>query len=502
MVFKCKICGGNLEIGENRTITTCEYCGTKQTLPKLENDKVANLYDRANHFRRNNEYDKAEAVYEMILNEDSKDAEAYWSLILCKFGVEYVEDPRTHEYIPTCNRTQNTSILTDENYKQALKYANNDQKELYKTEAEKINQIQKEILEISNKEEPFDVFICYKETDENGKRTQDSVIAQEIYYQLQKEGLKVFFAKITLENKIGQSYEPYIFAALNSAKVMLVLGTKKEYLEATWVKNEWSRYLALIKNGEEKTLIPCFKEMDAYDLPEEFAYLQSQDMSKLGFEQDLLHGVKKLVNKEEKKEKSKAPKILLIAIILLLLIIGSGAILFFSPEVEIEAQTATTQKQEQREIIRQDITAVNGYTFTVTEEELIEKLKEKIEQTEYKDLIEIQKIETEGEYTVVGWFYDETKLNVVGIQFVSHNGYVSSVMCTPAEYGSGDISSLAVPENLYEEAKRILGSQTEEWKKLEEENKIIEETTDRFTGEEITDGTFYCGMIKNLRISQ
>ena len=47
MIFKCKICGGNLEIEKNSTIATCEYCGTKQTLPKLENDKVTNLYDRA-----------------------------------------------------------------------------------------------------------------------------------------------------------------------------------------------------------------------------------------------------------------------------------------------------------------------------------------------------------------------------------------------------------------------------------------------------------------------
>ena len=158
--------------GENSKIITCEYCGTKQTLPKLENDKVTNLYDRANHFRLNNEYDKAEALYEMILNEDPKDAESYWSLILCKFGVEYVQDPKTHEYIPTWNRTQTTSIFADENYKQAIKYASEEQKEIYKKEAEKINNIEKGILEISNKEEPFDVFICYKETDNEGKRTR------------------------------------------------------------------------------------------------------------------------------------------------------------------------------------------------------------------------------------------------------------------------------------------------------------------------------------------
>ena len=99
MIFKCKICGGDLELQGNDGIITCQYCGTKQTLPKLESDRVVNLYDRANHLRRNNEYDKAEALYETILNENNKDAECYWSLLLCKYGVEYVKDPKTGEYI-------------------------------------------------------------------------------------------------------------------------------------------------------------------------------------------------------------------------------------------------------------------------------------------------------------------------------------------------------------------------------------------------------------------
>ena len=69
----------------------------------------------------------------------------------------------------------------------------------------------------------------------------------------------VFFSRITLEDKLGTAYEPYIFAALNSSKVMVVLGTKPEYFNAVWVKNEWSRYLSLIKNGEKKILIPALQ---------------------------------------------------------------------------------------------------------------------------------------------------------------------------------------------------------------------------------------------------
>ena len=295
MLFKCKMCGGDLEILEGKTIVVCQSCGSRQTLPKLTDDKKQNMYDRANHFRRNNEYDKAMSIYENILNEDTTDAESYWSLVLCKYGIEYVEDPKTNQRIPTCNRTQYTSVFADENYKAAIEYADSAQREIYEVEAGMIDSIQKGILEISRKEEPFDIFICYKETDASGRRTPDSVVAQEMYYELTQEGYKVFFSRITLENKLGTAYEPYIFAALNSAKVKVVVSTRKEYVNAVWVQNEWSRFLNLIEKGEDKTLIPAYRDMDPYDLPEEFSHLQALDMSKLGFMQDLIHGIKKMI---------------------------------------------------------------------------------------------------------------------------------------------------------------------------------------------------------------
>ena len=138
-IFKCKMCGGQLEIIEGTTVCTCDYCGTEQTLPRLDTDKKANLYDRANHFRRNNDFDKAMSIYEQILNEDSSDAEAYWSLVICKYGIEYVEDPVSHKRIPTVNRAQYTSIYDDENYKQALENADTLQKSVYEHEANAIN---------------------------------------------------------------------------------------------------------------------------------------------------------------------------------------------------------------------------------------------------------------------------------------------------------------------------------------------------------------------------
>lgn len=144
----------------------------------------------------------------------------------------------TFNRIPTCHRTLVESVLSDVDYISCIENAEESQKLLYINEAKEIDKLQKDILSIAGKEKPYDIFICYKETDNNGKRTMDSVIANDIYYQLVQEGFKVFYAAITLEDKLGQEYEPYIYSALNSAKVMLVVGTKPEYFNAVWVKNE------------------------------------------------------------------------------------------------------------------------------------------------------------------------------------------------------------------------------------------------------------------------
>lgn len=297
ITIKCKMCGGNLNLIEGLHIAECEYCGTKQTVPVPEDEKKTKLFERANRFRSDCEFDMAAGIYETIVHDYPDEAEGYWGLVLCKYGIEYVDDPTTGEKIPTCHRLSFDKVQDDINYGFAFRKAAPDAKNLYIDEADKIENIRSKILEISNKEEPYDIFISYKETDFNGNRTQDSVIAQNIYDELVKNGYRVFFSRISLESKLGQEYESYIFSALNSSKVMLVIGTSTENINAVWVKNEWKRYLEVIKKDGSKVLIPCFKGMDAYDLPKEFAHLQAQDLNKVGAIQDLVRGISKVIPK-------------------------------------------------------------------------------------------------------------------------------------------------------------------------------------------------------------
>ncbi len=300
-IFKCKMCGGALEIGENQSVATCEYCGTKQTLPKLDNEKKVALFSRANNLRIKSEFDKAAGIYESIIAEFRDEAEAYWGLVLCKYGIEYVDDGKGSR-IPTCHRTLPLSIMEDDDFQQACENADISAKNIYRDEAKAIDKIQKKILNIALNEDPYDIFICYKETDDiTGARTEDSLIAQDIYTGLLKDGYRVFFARDSLREVAGAEYEPYIYAALSSAKIMLAIGTKHDYYDAVWVKNEWSRFISMMSDDLSKVLIPCFKNMDAYDMPKEFKNMQALDMGEVTFFGSLTENIERILDKSKGK---------------------------------------------------------------------------------------------------------------------------------------------------------------------------------------------------------
>lgn len=309
-VFKCKMCGGALEVRGNLTTTTCEYCGSQQTLPQLNDDKLERLYDRANHFRRNNEFDKAMGIYEQILDENNEDAEVYWSIVLCRYGIEYVEDIKTQRRIPTVNRAQIVPVSSDADYALALKYADVSQKIIYENEAKAIDEILEGIFAFSRQEEAFDVFISYKETDDvTGNRTQDSLDALEVFYlPLIKKGYNVFYAPMTLKEKHipKGKYDSYIFSALSSAKVMIVLGSKEEYFQAEWVKNEWGRYLnRIVKNNEDKDIIPVYRNISPSQLPEKLRSFEAFDLSK---PDTLFYVMQKIEQIIPKKSQNNSPK--------------------------------------------------------------------------------------------------------------------------------------------------------------------------------------------------
>ena len=273
--LNCRCCGGVLDV--TSAMTVCEYCGATNFISDTAG-KYINQLNRANKLRQQKEYDNAIRIYDNILSENIPSADILWLRTLCEYGIEYVPDPISTKYFPTLHRIKDESILNYYSYLDALKLSTEEQKEILIKEATEINRIQTEYLEIAKNEAPYDVFICYKETDEDTKQTtEDVAYCTRLYEILSKSGYKVFFARETLKNKLSVDYEPYIFAALKSSKVMAVIGSKSEYFTATWVKNEWSRFLKLMEKDTSKQIF--FACDDPNELPRAFSLKQAQLLS-------------------------------------------------------------------------------------------------------------------------------------------------------------------------------------------------------------------------------
>lgn len=302
ILLTCAYCGSRLEPDEgnlNSGICKCKYCLSTVVIPK-NLTQIENWFNRAVELRRNGEFDGAAEVYERILMEEPSDPEAHWGLALSRNGIEFVDDPRTGEKIPTCHRTKPRTILSDSEYLSAVKCAEGQAKAVVEAEARRIHEVQKKIINASSKLPPYDVFISYKELDNYGQRTVDSVLAQDIYNDLTNKGYNVFFARNTLEGKLGQEYEPIIYAALSSAKVMVVVGTAPSNFDAVWVRNEWRRF-QLMEDKSDRTIIPVFRNMPAERLPAELACYVALDMGKIGALQDLSDGIGKYIKKNHRK---------------------------------------------------------------------------------------------------------------------------------------------------------------------------------------------------------
>ena len=297
---RCKMCGAHIHYDDNLSVATCEYCGTEQTVFRADSEKQIQLFNRANALRMQNEFDKAQLTYDNILIDDPNNAEAHWGICLCRYGIEYVDSPTTGKKIPTCHRTAIKSIFDDLDYKEAIGNADVIAKKYYEGESKVIDRLQKDIIKVSQKEPPYDIFISYKEHDESGNRTTDSIYAEKLYYDLKDKGYRLFFSKVTLKGKTPAEYEPIIFSALISSKVMISIGSKKEYFESVWEKNEWSRFLSFMQENHNKYLIPCYFDMESYDMPDEFLAFDGVNL-KLDFEDDLYKRIDGLFNRKREE---------------------------------------------------------------------------------------------------------------------------------------------------------------------------------------------------------
>lgn len=283
----CNVCGANLIYKDGRWV--CPACGAYKE-EEISNEEVTLLYNASQKLRLAS-FDDAEELYADIVKKYPKNSEAHWGLVLSRYGIKY-EDDYDGRKLPTCYAATMESFLSDKEYLAALSCAPDAKVKAYYEEQGKIiekNRI--EWYEKASKEPAYDVFLCFKDSDKenNIERTDDSIEVANLYTYLSGKGYRVFFSRETLRDKVAEKYEPYIYNALNTASVMIVYGSKPEYFESVWMKNEWTRFLKRMLEGlkVDGSLIVAYDGMNPAELPKVFAGRQCLDARKKTFYGDL-----------------------------------------------------------------------------------------------------------------------------------------------------------------------------------------------------------------------
>ncbi len=307
--MRCLHCYSN-EFSERNGHLYCLYCGSKHRQRPEDQEILLSMAYRELRFMN---FLDAENAFEDIISRHPELPEAYWGCVCARYGIKFEQD-YTGRQIPTCCLPAIESILEDRHYQKALELSDEETAAWYSRQGEYLERVRKTWIERARKLAPYDVFISYKDSDqEKGlERTEDSLKAQSIYTHLVTQGYSVFYSRESLSNVIGEKYEPYIFQALSTSRAMIVYGSTPEYINATWVRNEWQRYAKKMQKGEKDkgSLIVICDGFSPKDLPPMLRSVQVLDGRDMFCYSKLDEHLKVLLAKKVSPEEEARKKLL------------------------------------------------------------------------------------------------------------------------------------------------------------------------------------------------
>ncbi|MBE5762751.1 MAG: TIR domain-containing protein [Clostridiales bacterium] len=308
--FQCPICMST-HFRKEQDAYVCESCGNTYTEKQADSQMFIDLRI-ANRHRQFAEFSKAKEIYTEIIAKykDEEDvSSAYWGLLLCDQSV-MLEVDNQGQLFPSFYRVKSMPIEETDAYKKLMKYVKKHAEEKLDDYQERINIIESardKANVIANSSKPYDVFICFKKTQlDSDMVTPDYDVANEIYNELSTK-YKVFYSEKSLRNIRVRDFEPNIYYGLYTAKVMLIICSKREFLESHWMKNEWKRFMELNKSRDQdyKSIIPIFIDnFTEEDLPDELAHKQALKYG-ISLISDIDKTLQKIINPIDKDEEQQ-----------------------------------------------------------------------------------------------------------------------------------------------------------------------------------------------------
>lgn len=295
----CPTCGGPLTYSADGLEAACPFCGNRYNFRGGKTEAVLLALSRADAYRKNCDFEEAAREYSVILESCPEDAEAHWGLVLSRYGVEYVADENKGGLFPTCRKVIERSILSDENYLCAIKYAPEAQAQSYSQKAEEIDRLQREVKALSGRK-CADVFMCYPEGGE------ESAAAERLGGELERRGITVFYSGKTCG---AAENEPSVQSALYGCRYFILIVFSAQGLTRPRVKNQWSRFCD--RAYEERLTDGCcavYKNIIAAELPASFRprAVNVADYPADGYETDIADNLKLLLCEGEARAEGGA----------------------------------------------------------------------------------------------------------------------------------------------------------------------------------------------------
>jgi len=155
----------------------------------------------------------------------------------------------------------------------------------------------------------YQVFISFKNT-ENNEYTADKKISEELYRYLSEKGIKTFYSNITLLDFGESAYKEVIDDVLDEVRLMIVVGSKKDYLNSKWCKYEWHTYQQnILSNIVDGSIITYLGDIELSDVPTAIRHYQSFKIGQTPIETVGDFVIRALQSAKKEPEASPAPAV-------------------------------------------------------------------------------------------------------------------------------------------------------------------------------------------------
>ncbi len=266
----CGICGGDVTPDETGAVGKCAGCGNSLIYPKSDIKKLNRITYLRNTFR----FDEAKALAEKLVEDNPDDSEAYWTLMLCQYGIQYVREGSSR--FPVCRKdiTALPALAESESYKRALYYATEDTQAGFTALAGSLEDTISITRNIMTQEKEYDVFVLSRED-----ATVDNDLDGDRVFLRFTENLNfsVFYAPETLKDMDSVEKAAQIVYALKHSRIMLPMFSTFEDCHSGYLEYAVNAFAKELTTAKDKLVFPIFnsKNITFQQLPEALVWNDS-----------------------------------------------------------------------------------------------------------------------------------------------------------------------------------------------------------------------------------